>query len=97
MMIVYLYTTKFLSVSFIWYGFPDAIKEGDGDGVLFYWKFLLILKATQCQNYCKEVVNLLLQAQALSPRLVAQLKWSRFLTPRNVQDVIYHVTFTWNT
>ena len=77
---VYLYATGFLSVGLIWYGFHDAIKEGDGDRVLRYWKFLLLIfKATKCQNYSKEAVNLLLQVQILSPRLIAQLKWSRFV------------------
>ena len=76
---VYLYATDFMSVGLIWHGFHDAIKEGDGDRVLRYWKFLLIFKATKCRNYSKEAVNLLLQVQTLSPRLSAQLKWSRFV------------------
>lgn len=77
---VYLYATELMSVGLIWHGFHDAIKEGDGDRVLRYWKFLLLIfKATKCQNYSKEAVNLLLQTQILSPRLVAQLKWSRFV------------------
>lgn len=77
---VYLYATELMSIGLIWHGFHDAIKEGDGDRVLRYWKFLLIIfKATQCRNYSKEAGNLLLQAQTLSPRLTAQLKWSRFV------------------
>ena len=77
---VYLYATDVLSVGLIWHGFHDAIREGDGDRVFTYWKFLLLIfKATNCQNYSKEAVILLLQAQRLSPRQAAQLKWSRFV------------------
>lgn len=58
---VYLYATDLLYLGLIWHGYYDAIREGDGDRVLTYWKFLLLIfKATNCQNYSKEAVILLL-------------------------------------
>ena len=80
---VYLYAADVLSLGLIWHGYHDAIREGDGDRVFTYWKFLLLIfKATNCQNYSKEAVILLLQAQRLSPRQATQLKWSRFVNTR---------------
>ena len=38
---VYVHSTKLLALSIIWHGFHDAIREGDGDRILRYWKLLL--------------------------------------------------------
>ena len=38
---VYNYATDLLTLSLIWHGYHDAIKEGDGNRILLYWKFLL--------------------------------------------------------
>ena len=59
----------------------DAIKEGDGDRVLTYWKFLLLLfKMDKRRNYSCEAAKLSLDYHYfLSPRHAAQLKWSRFV------------------
>jgi len=43
-----------------------------------YWRFLLpVFKLTGRRNYCLEAFNLLAQTIVLSPRQVAELKWSR--------------------
>lgn len=81
---VHLYAREVLSLGLIWHGFHDAIREGDGDRILSYWKFLLVLfKSTNHRNYAKEAVNLLLQYHyTLSDRKKAQLKWSRCINTR---------------
>ena len=63
---------------FIMAYFTDAIKEGDGNRVLICYKFfLLVYKAGQCHNYCKETINLLLQYNFFfTERQAEQLKWS---------------------
>ena len=75
------YSKKLMTLGLVWLGFDDAIKEGDGDRVLRYWKFLLLLfKMDNRRNYSCEAAKLLLDYQYfLSPRQAAQLKWSRFV------------------
>ena len=81
---VYLYATELLTLGLLWHGFHDSSKEGDGERILRHWKFLLIIfKSTQHNNYAKEAVNLLLQANyLLSDRQRAQLLWSRCVNTR---------------
>ena len=76
---VRLYATQVLTLGLLWHGFNDALREGDGDRIMIYYKFLLnLFKAGRCFNYCKEVVILLTQYHCLfSERQAAQLKWSR--------------------
>ena len=51
---VHVYATELLTPSLIWHGFHDATREGDGDRILRYWKFLLIVfKASNRSNYAK--------------------------------------------
>ena len=38
---VYVYTTELAT---LWHGFHAAIREGDGERILRYWKFLLVVK-----------------------------------------------------
>ena len=66
--------------------FTDAIKEGDGNRVLICYKFfLLVYKAGQCHNYCKETINLLLQYNFFfTERQAEQLKWSRFINTKEI-------------
>ncbi len=61
--------------------FSDAIREGDGERILRCWKYLMpVFYGSGSKNYCCESVNLLLQhLYTLSPRLSAQLIWSRFV------------------
>jgi len=83
---VLLYATEVLSLGLLWNGFHDAIQEGDGDRLLNYWKFLLVLfKSTSHSNYAKEAVNLLLQYYyTLSERQKTQLLWSRCVNTRGL-------------
>jgi len=68
-----LYTTEVLTLGLLWWEFKDAIKEGNGNRVLCYWKFLF--KAKNHTNYSKEAIILLSQYYCLlSDRQAAQLK-----------------------
>ena len=83
---MHLYSLQVLTLGLVWHGFNDAIKEGDGDRIITYWKFLLVIfKAGRRHNYCKEAINFLLQYHfLLSRRLAEQLKWSRCINTRGV-------------
>ena len=81
---VYLYASQLLTMLLLWHAFNDAVREGDGDRVISYWKFLLVIfRAKGHRNYCKEAIILLSQYHfLLSPRKAAQLKWSRFINTK---------------
>ena len=83
---VYLYAIELLSLGLLWHGFHDAIREGDGERILRYWKFLLVLfKSTNHRNYAKEAVNLLFQYYyKFSEREQAQLLWSSCINTRGL-------------
>ena len=75
---VYAYATDLLSICLLWHGFHDAIREGDGDRIMRYWKFLMIVfRKEQHFNYSNEALKLTVQSLILSPRKVMELKWSR--------------------
>lgn len=78
---VYEYTREVITLSLLWHAYHDAVKEGDGDRVICMWRFLMIVfKMSGRKNYALEAVNLLMQCEyILSPRLKAQLMWSRFV------------------
>lgn len=84
---IHVYATEVLSLCLIWHGFHDAIREGDGERVLLYWKILLVVfKSSNRRNYGKEAVNMLLQYYyILSDREKAQLLWGRFINTRGCQ------------
>ena len=81
---VHMYAMDFLSLALLWHGFHDSIKEGDGDRILRYWKFLLVaFKSTNHRNYANEALNLLIQYHCtFSERQKAQLLWSRCINTR---------------
>jgi len=81
---VFLYALQVLNLGLLWHGFNDSIREGDGDRILTYYKFILnVLKAGHCFNYSKEIVILLTQYNCLfSERQAAQLKWSRCINTK---------------
>ena len=83
---VFLYASEVLSLGLIWHGFHDAIKEGDGERILNYWKFLLVIfKSTNHHNYAKEATNFLIQYYyRLSERQRTQLLWSRCVNTRGI-------------
>ena len=76
---VNLYALQVLNLGLLWHGFNDAVKEADGDRILTYYKFfLLVYKAGKCHNYCKEIINMLLLYNFLfTERHAHQLKWCR--------------------
>ena len=66
------YAVDLLTLGLLWHGFKDATKEGDGDWIILYYKFLLpIYRSMQHRNYCIEAFRLLVQTMVLSPRI----KW----------------------
>ena len=40
---MFLYACDFLTIGMIWMGFHETIREGDGERVMVYWKFVLPL------------------------------------------------------
>ena len=80
---VFVHACDLLTLGLLWMGFHDAIREGDGDRVMLYWKFLLpVFKATGRKNYSIEAVSIQLQRRHLSERQAAQLLWSQFVNTR---------------
>ena len=75
------YSVQLLRLGCFYLEFADAIREGDGERVLRCWKYLLpIFFTAGNKNYAFEAANLLIQHfYTLSPRLSAQLIWSRFI------------------
>lgn len=78
---VHEYAREMVTLSLLWNAYHDAVKEGDGDRVICIWRFLMIVfKTSGRKNYALEAVHLLMQCEyILSPRLKAQLTWSRFV------------------
>lgn len=75
------YAKDVVTLGIIWWGFRDAIREGDGERVIAYWRFLLVLfKVGGRRNYSCEAAKMLLgHDYFLSPRQSAQLQWCRFV------------------
>lgn len=40
---IFVYASSILTLDLLWMAFYDAIKEGNGEKVLMYWKFLLMV------------------------------------------------------
>ena len=58
--------------------FRDAIHEGDGNHILRVWKFLLLhFRYAGRKKYALEAFHQLAVDSLVSPRLAAQMKWSR--------------------
>lgn len=75
------YSVQLLRLGCFYLEFVDAICEGDGNRVVRCWKYMIpIFSASGNSNYANEAANLLIQkSYSLSPRLSAQLIWSRFV------------------
>ena len=72
------HAVDFLTTGLLWQGFHDTIRCGDGNRILVYWKFLIVIfKKEHHHNYAKEGFLLLAQSLLLSARKVAELKWCR--------------------
>ena len=93
---VHLYASQLMTLLLLWHAFDDAVKEGDGDRVVEYWKFLLLVfRVKGHRNYCKEAITMLSQYHCLlSQRKAAQLKWSRFINIKGKRVKISLVIFT---
>ena len=60
--------------------FTDAWSEGDGERILRCWKiFMLHFHAERRTKYALEALRLQFQLATLSPDLVHQLTWGRFV------------------
>lgn len=60
--------------------FTDAWEHGDGERItLFWWVFLLHFRANRRTKYALEALTLQFQLATLSPSLVHQLTWGRFI------------------
>ena len=82
---VLLYATEVLDLGLLYIGFHDAIREGDGERVIVYWKVLMIIfHLTGRRNYAKEAFLLLLQLQTVPERLQQELIWNRFVNTRGL-------------
>lgn len=75
------YTKHLISIGCIYLLFKDAIKEGDGNRVLQYYRYLLpVFINAGRRNYANESLNLLCQYHFdLPPQMAQQLIWSRFV------------------
>ena len=83
---VLVYSKELLTLSLLWFGFYDSIKEGDGERVKRYWKFMLLLfKASKRRNYAVEAANFLINETLYPPRLKNQMLWSRFVNVKGRQ------------
>ena len=40
---VHSYAVDFLTMGLLSYGFRDAVREGDADRIVRYWKFLMVV------------------------------------------------------
>lgn len=76
---IFVYASSILTLGLLWMAFYDAIKEGNGEKVLIYWKFLsMVFRKTGRKNYSIEALQIQLQRNyLLSEREAAQLLWSR--------------------
>ena len=54
-------------------------------GSSLFWYLSMEIFFLDCRNYSVEAVNLLYQTHALPPRLVAQLKWGRYINTHGRQ------------
>ena len=71
--------------------FTDAWSEGDGERVLQCWKiFMLHFHAERKTKYALEALRLQLQLATLSPDLVHQLTWGRFVNTLEVRACDLH-------
>lgn len=93
---VFSYACDIASLGLLLEEFNDSIREGDGDRIIRCWKyFLLIFRITGRTNYAIEAFILLCQYYFLfSPRMAAQLKWSRTINTcgkpgRNISCDLY--------
>lgn len=81
------YAKEVVTLGFLYLGFQDAFRKGDGLRVLTVWKYLfLIFRATGHTNYTQEEFTLLAQYYCLfPPRYAEQLLTARFVNSKGGQ------------
>lgn len=80
------YAVDLLGLSLLWHGYHDSVKEGDGNRILLYWKFLLpIFQQEGHYNYANEAFTLISQTKLLSERKLTEVKWSRTVNTQGRQ------------
>lgn len=81
---VYNYASAVLNDGLLLLELKDAVREGDGERILRVWKVLVIyFHYAGHKNYKQEAFNLLTAVNATaSPRIAAQLKWSRVVNTK---------------
>ena len=81
------YTSYLMSIGCMYMLFRDAIREGDGDRVLLYYRYLLPLFINAGRhNYANDCLNLLCQYYFdLPPKMAQQLIWCRFINTAGVK------------
>lgn len=81
------YTNYLMSIGCMYMLFRDAIREGDGERVFLYYRYLLPLFINAGRrNYANESLNLLCQYYFdLPPRMSQQLIWCRFINTAGVK------------
>ena len=66
---VYNYSTDLVTFCLLWHGFHDFIREEDGNRILRYWKFLMVIFQQQGHyNYANEGLTLAIQSIVLFKR-----------------------------
>lgn len=84
---VHAYAVDFLTIGLLWQGYHNAIRCGDGNRILTYWKFLtVVFKSEHHVNYAKEGFLLLAQSLLLSSRKTAELKWCRTINTHGLPN-----------
>ena len=86
---VQLYASEVLSLGLLWYGYHDASREGDIDGerILNYWKFLLVLLSQQTiQIMQKKLWTCYSTTRHELPKSVAQWKTSFKIDKHSLLD-----------
>lgn len=83
---VFAYASAVLNNGLLLLEFKDAIREGDGPRILRCWKaFLLYFHFAKHHNYANEVVRMLATVHAsATPRVAAQITWSRVVNTRGL-------------
>ena len=83
---VFAYASAVLNDGLLLLEFKDAIREGDGQRILRCWKaFLLYFHFARHHNYANEAVRMLSAVYALAtPRVAAQITWSRVINTRGL-------------
>jgi len=75
---VHSYAVDILTLGLLWFGFRDAVREGDANRIVLYWKFLVpLFRQEKHYNYSNEGWLFIAQTLLLSPREVCDLKWNR--------------------